>query len=174
MVELLEESMLLEPGSWSRDLSIDLVGRVVTKPKVTPFLAAVTTDVSHMSLLIYLTRTHSENKHYARSVGICARHDLKTVFKLMEESCVAEDSKKTPVKLLGLMKDVKAAATVEAAKAGLLRSYAEIAKRADAVDMFPIIDANVLPWIIRQLNDAKELSTKEAGLLALEQVSLGR
>ncbi|XP_046485809.1 maestro heat-like repeat-containing protein family member 1 isoform X1 [Neodiprion pinetum] len=170
IVELLEESVLLEDESWSKELSDDLVSRVANKPGVAPFLASVTQDVSHTQLLIDLARTRPDDNCYARGVGICAKHELETVLKLMEESCVIEDSRKVPVKLLGLMKDLKAAATVEAAKAGLLRSYAEIARRGNAKDLFSPLDDNILPWIIRQLHEAKEISTKLAGLLALEQV----
>lgn len=170
IVELLEDSTLLEGGTWGKELSEDLAERVETKPSVAPFLAAVSRDVSHTSLLIDFTRTRADNEYYARAVGICAKHDLETVVKLMEESCLTEDSRKVPHKLLGLMKDLKAAATVEHAKAGLLKSYTEIAKRAVAKDLFPVLDNYVLPWIIRQLTDSKEILTKEAGLLALEQV----
>ncbi|XP_048515831.1 maestro heat-like repeat-containing protein family member 1 isoform X2 [Athalia rosae] len=170
IVDLLEESVKLETGGWSKELSEDLLGRVSGSSGVAPFLAAVTTDVAHMSLLVDLTRTKSDDESYARAVGICSKHDLDTVLKLMEEFCATEDSRKVPVKLLGLMKDLKAAATAEAAKAGLLKCYGEIARRSNAMDVFSALDGHVLPWIIRQLNDAKELKTKEAGLLALEQV----
>lgn len=90
----------------------------------------------------------------------------------MEEHCQVEDAKKQPVRLLGLVRDTKAAATNEAAKAGLLRAYAEIARKGEASALFPIFDKQVLGWIIRQLNECKELSTKEAGLIAIEQVNL--
>lgn len=108
---------------------------------------------------------------YARAVGICAKRHLDIVLKIMEESCNVEDARKQPVKLLGLVRDTKAAASNEAAKAGLLRIYAEIAKKADTTTLFPALERHVLHWIIRQLNDCKEISAKEAGLIALEQVS---
>lgn len=88
----------------------------------------------------------------------------------MEEHCQVEDAKKQPVRLLGLVRDSKAAATNEAAKAGLLRAYAEIARKGEAQALFPYYDKQVLGWIIRQLNECKELSSKEAGLIAIEQV----
>lgn len=74
------------------------------------------------------------------------------------------------MRLLGLVKDAKAAATNEAAKAGLLKAYAEIARRGDAAALFPSLEKHIFSWIIRQLNDCKEISTKEAGLVAMEQV----
>jgi hypothetical protein len=103
-------------------------------------------------------------------VGICAKNHLDLVLKIMEEFCSIEDAKKQPVKLLGLVKDIKAAANNEAAKAGLLRAYAEIAKKGDATALFPSLDKYIMSWVVRQLNDCKDITTKEAGLAALEQV----
>lgn len=90
----------------------------------------------------------------------------------MEEFCNIEDARKMPVKLLGLMRDNKAAATAEAAKAGLLKAYAEIAKKGNSASMHPALEKQVVPWIIKQLNDCKETTTKENGLIALDQVRI--
>lgn len=127
---------------------------------------------AHITLLIELARSHISNEEFARAVGICSKRHLDVVIKLMEEACMEEDTRKIPVRLLGFIKDSKAIATAEAAKAGLLRCYAEIAQRGDVEKLYPSFEENILLWIIRQLHDCKELTTKEIGLLALEQVIL--
>lgn len=88
----------------------------------------------------------------------------------MEDFCSIEDARKQPVKLLGLVKDTKAAATAEASKAGLLRAYGEIAKKGNSEILFPVLEKQIVSWIIKQLNECKEFTTKECGLIALEQV----
>ena len=173
LVEFLEESVELEGANWGQNLADELAEKVIV-PHIGPMLAALTNDKKHLDFLIALSRTHGVNNtnEYARAVGICAKRHLETVLKLMEESCNTEDSRKKPVKLLGLVKDVKAAATAEHARAGLLRSYAEIMRKGNPALLFPEIERHILPWIIRQLHDCKELTAKEAGLIALEHVSV--
>ncbi|XP_058805829.1 maestro heat-like repeat-containing protein family member 1 [Phymastichus coffea] len=176
MVEFLEESVALEGDAWALRLAEELVKKTIT-PSLSIFIAAVASSAAHITLLIDLARTHSVNAtgqspvagEYARAVGICAKHHLETVLSLIEEFCHVEDARKQPVRLLGLVKDTKAAATNEAAKAGLLKSYAEITRRGDAAILFPALEKHIFPWIIRQLNDCKEISTKGAGLIAIEQ-----
>ncbi|XP_031777051.1 maestro heat-like repeat-containing protein family member 1 isoform X2 [Nasonia vitripennis] len=178
IVEFVEETVHAEGDAWALELADELVAKRMT-PSLSILIAAVASNVSHARLLIELARTHSVNTtghgpvagEYARAVGICAAkpHLLDLVLSIMEESCKVEDARKQPVKLLGLVKDAKAAASNEAAKAGLLRTYAEIARKADAAALFPALEKQILPWIIRQLADCKEYSAKEAGLVALEQ-----
>ena len=92
--------------------------------------------------------------------------------KLTEEFYNVEESRKQPVKLLGLVRDTKQAASNEAARAGLLHAYAEIVKKADTKELYSAIEKHIAPWAIKQLQDCKEITTKEAGLLVLEQVIL--
>lgn len=164
----MEESVKLEGESWSNKVAEELVSKA-SIPNVALFLASTCNNNAHITLLIELARSHS-TKEFARAVGICAKRHLIIVLKLMEEFCATEDTRKVRVKLLGLMKDTKAAATAEAAKAGLLQSYAEIAQRGDPQTFFSTFEKHVLPWALKQLNECKELSTKEAGLSVLEQV----
>ncbi|KAI4498116.1 hypothetical protein M0802_006940 [Mischocyttarus mexicanus] len=170
IVEFLEESIKLEGEAWSLKLADELVVKA-SIPHVAPLLASMCSSNAHITLLIELARSNVLNEEYARAVGICSKRHLDVVIKLMEEACMTEDTRKIPVRLLGLVKDSKAIATAEAAKAGLLRCYAEIAQRGDVEKLYPSFEKNILSWIIRQLSDCKELTTKEAGLLALEQVA---
>lgn len=165
----MEESVKLEGESWSNKIAEELVSKA-SIPNIALFLACTCNNNAHITLLIELARSHSTTKEFARAVGICAKRHLIIVLKLMEEFCTIEDTRKVRVKLLGLMKDTKAAATAEAAKAGLLKSYAEIAQRGDPQKFFSAFEKHVLPWTVKQLNECKELSTKEAGLSVLEQV----
>lgn len=169
VIEWLEESVKLEGESWGSSVANELVSKAST-PNVALLLASTCNNNAHINLLVELARSHGTTKEFARAVGICAKRHLSIVLKLMEEFCTAEDVRKVPVKLLGLMRDAKAAATAEAAKAGLLQSYAEIARKVDPKKFFPTYEKHVLPWTVKQLNECKELSTKEAGLLVLEQV----
>lgn len=170
VVEWLEESVKLEGESWGAKLADELALKTNT-PGVAPLLASTCNNNAHITLLVELARSHGATKEFARAVGICAKRHLNIVLKLMEEFCTAEDGRKAPVRLLGFVKDTKAAATAEAAKAGLLQSYAEIAQKADPEELFPVFEKHVLPWTIKQLHECKELSTKEAGLSVLEQVA---
>ncbi|XP_029176005.1 LOW QUALITY PROTEIN: maestro heat-like repeat-containing protein family member 1 [Nylanderia fulva] len=170
VVEWLEESVKLEGESWGGSVANELVSKA-SKPNVALLLASTCNNNAHINLLVELARSHGTTKEFARAVGICAKRHLNIVLKLMEEFCTAEDVRKVPLKLLGLMRDAKAAATAEAAKAGLLQSYAEIARKVDPKKFFPAYEKHVLPWTVKQLNESKELSTKEAGLLVLEQVA---
>ncbi|XP_046813255.1 maestro heat-like repeat-containing protein family member 1 [Vespa crabro] len=170
MVEFLEESVKLEGEAWSLKLADELAVKA-SIPHVAPLLASMCSSNAHITLLIELARSDVSNEEFARAVGICSKRHLDVVIKLMEEACMAENTRKIPVRLLGFVKDSKAIATAEAAKAGLLRCYAEIAQRGDVQKLYPSLEKNILPWIIRQINDSKELTTKEVGLLALEQVA---
>ncbi|XP_015183266.1 PREDICTED: maestro heat-like repeat-containing protein family member 1 [Polistes dominula] len=170
IVEFLEESMELEGEAWSLKL-VDELAVKASIPHVAPLLASMCSSNAHITLLIELARSNTSNEEYARAVGICSKRHLNVVIKLMEEACMAEDTRKIPAKLLGFVKDSKAIATAEAAKAGLLKCYAEIAQRGDVEKLYSSFEKNILSWIIRQLSDCKELTTKEAGLLALEQVA---
>ncbi|KAL0107180.1 hypothetical protein PUN28_015596 [Cardiocondyla obscurior] len=170
VVEWLEESVKLEGESWGAKLADELALKANT-PSVAPLLASTCNNNAHITLLVELARSHGTTKEFARAVGICAKQHLSIVLKLMEEFCTVEDSRKAPVRLLGFVKDTKAAATAEVAKAGLLHSYAEIARKGDPQEFFPVFERHVLPWTIKQLHDCKELSTKEAGLSVLEQVA---
>lgn len=162
---------MLEGEAWSLKLADELAIKAST-PHVAPLLASMCSSNAHITLLIELARSDISNEEFARAVGICSKRHLDVVMKLMEEACMAEDNRKIPVRLLGFVKDSKAIATAEAAKAGLLRCYAEIAQRGDVQKLHSSFEKNIFPWIIRQINDSKELSTKEVGLLALEQVIL--
>nr|XP_050863894.1 maestro heat-like repeat-containing protein family member 1 [Vespula vulgaris] len=170
IVEFLEESVKLEGEAWSLKLADELAVKAST-PHVAPLLASMCSSNAHITLLIELARSHISNEEFARAVGICSKRHLDVVIKLMEEACMEEDTRKISVRLLGFIKDSKAIATAEAAKAGLLRCYAEIAQRGDVEKLYPSFEENILLWIIRQLHDCKELTTKEIGLLALEQVA---
>ncbi|KAK2577321.1 hypothetical protein KPH14_003451 [Odynerus spinipes] len=170
IVEFLEESVKLEGETWGLKLADELAVKAST-PHVAPLLASMCSSNAHITLLIELARCHVSNEEFARAVGICSKRHLDIVIKLMEEACMVEDARKIPVRLLGLVKDAKAIATAEAAKAGLLKCYAEIAQRGDVQQLYPLFEKNILSWIIRQLSDCKEINTKEAGLLALEQVA---
>ncbi|EGI58311.1 PREDICTED: maestro heat-like repeat-containing protein family member 1 [Acromyrmex echinatior] len=170
IVEWLEESVKLEGESWGTKLADELALKVNTLG-VAPLLASTCNNNAHITLLVELARSHGTTKEFARAVGICAKRHLSIVLKLMEEFCTVEDARKAPVRLLGFVKDTKAAATAEAAKAGLLQSYAEIAQKGDPQELFPVFEKHVLPWTIKQLQECKELSTKEAGLSVLEQVA---
>lgn len=172
LVEFLEESVQAEGENWSKNLA-DELARKITAPHIGPLLGAVTADIIHFNTLIAFSRLHTTNNsgEYSRAIGICAKRHLEIILKLMEDSCNIEDSRKQPVKLLGLVKDVKALITAEHAKAGLLKCYAEIMRKGNAEILFPEIERHILPWIIRQLHDCKEIMAKEAGLIALEQVS---
>ncbi|XP_014215700.1 maestro heat-like repeat-containing protein family member 1 isoform X1 [Copidosoma floridanum] len=168
LVDFLEEN-----ETWAQELANELADKPIITPSIALSLAALVNKPEHASLLIELARTRSasynSDAEYARAVGICAKRRLQMVLKLMEEACAVEDARKQPVRLLGLVRDAKAAANNEAAKAGLLKAYAEIALRADSVALCTSLDNNIFPWIIRQLNDCKELGTKEAGLLAIRR-----
>ncbi|KAG5305866.1 MROH1 protein, partial [Pseudoatta argentina] len=163
IVEWLEESVKLEGESWGTKLADELALKVNTLG-VAPLLASTCNNNAHITLLVELVRSHGTTKEFARAVGICAKRHLSIVLKLMEEFCTVEDARKAPVRLLGFVKDTKAAATAEAAKAGLLQSYAEIAQKGDPQELFPVFEKHVLPWTIKQLQECKELSTKETGL----------
>lgn len=54
----------------------------------------------------------------------------------------------------------------------MLKACAEIAKKTEAAALFAVLDKNIFSWFIRQFNECKELSTKEAGLICLVQVWL--
>ncbi|XP_012526722.2 maestro heat-like repeat-containing protein family member 1 isoform X1 [Monomorium pharaonis] len=170
VVEWLEESMKLEGESWGAKLADELALKA-SAPGVAPLLGATCNNNAHITLLVELARSHGTTKEFARAVGICAKRHLSIVLKLMEEFCTAEDARKAPLRLLGFVKDTKAAATAEAAKAGLLQAYAEIAQNGDPQELFPMFEKHVLPWTMKQLHDCKELFTKEAGLSVLEQVA---
>lgn len=165
----MEESVKLEGESWGNKVADELALKANT-PNVALFLACTCNNNAHITLLVELARSRGTTKEFARAIGICAKRHLSIVLRLMEEFCAVEDAKKVRVSLLGLMRDTKA--TTEAPKAGLLQSYAEIAQRGDPQKFFPAFEKHVLPWSIKQLNECKELSTKEAGLSVLEQVIL--
>ncbi|EZA49279.1 HEAT repeat-containing protein 7A [Ooceraea biroi] len=170
VVEWLEESVKLEGESWGSKLADELALKAST-PSIAPLLAALCNNNAHITLLVEFARSHGTVKEFARAIGICAKRHFSIVLKLMEEFCAAEDARKAPVRLLGFVKDTKAAATAEAAKAGLLQSYAEIAQRGDPKELFPVYEKHILPWTIKQLTECKELSAKEAALSVLEQVA---
>lgn len=170
VVEWLEESVKLEGETWGGKLADELTLKA-NMPGIAPLLASTCNNNAHITLLVELARSHGTIKEYARAVGICAKRHLNIVLKLMEEFCNVEDARKAPLRLLGFVKDTKAAATAEAAKAGLLYSYAEIAQKGDPKELFPVFEKHVLSWTIKQLHECKELSTKEAGLSVLEQVA---
>ncbi|KYN02585.1 PREDICTED: maestro heat-like repeat-containing protein family member 1 [Cyphomyrmex costatus] len=170
VVEWLEESVKLEGESWGTKLADELALKVNT-PGIAALLASTCNNNAHITLLVELARSHGTTKEYARAVGICAKRHLSIVLKLMEEFCTMEDTRKAPVRLLGFVKDTKAAATAEIAKAGLLQSYAEIAQKGDPQELSPVFEKHVIPWTIKQLHECKELSSKEAGLSVLEQVA---
>lgn len=170
MVEWLEESVKLEGESWGSKLADELALKVGT-PSIAPLLASLCNNNAHITLLVEYARSQGTAREFARAIGICAKRHLSIVLRLMEEFCAAEDARKAPVRLLGFVMDTKAAATAEAAKAGLLQSYAEIAQRGDPKELFPVYEKHILPWTIKQLIECKELSAKEAGLSVLEQVA---
>ncbi|XP_011301504.1 maestro heat-like repeat-containing protein family member 1 [Fopius arisanus] len=168
MVEFLEKSVDLEGKEWASKLSKELI--LECSPKVAAYLAAVTEEPEHLTLLIHSARSQPFVDEYPRSIGIASKRHLSVILSLMEAACEVEDSRKHPTRLLGLVRDSKAAASAEASKAALLRCYAEISKRSDSLILFPHIERHILPWIIKHLNDSRETTTKEAGLIALEQV----
>lgn len=171
MVEFLEESVELEGEAWGQKLSEELASRAAA-PGVAPFLACVTNDHRHLTLLVDMTKNQSSREEFSRALGFASKRHLETILSLLEECCAIEHSKRNPTRLLGLVRDSKAAASTEAVKANLLRAYAEIARRGDAVELFSPIERHILPWIVRQLNESKDLACKEAGLVALEQVMI--
>lgn len=176
VVEWLEESVKLEGDSWGAKLADELALKS-SAPGVAPLFALMCNNHAHIILLVEHARSHGGNKEYARAVGICAKRHLSIVLKVLDEFCTAEDTRKVPVRILGFMKDfvkdfAKTTDITEAAKAGLLQSYAEIAQRADPEDFFVTFEEQVLPWTVKNLTTSKELSTKEAGLSVLEHVSL--
>lgn len=169
MIEFLEKSVELEGNDWADKLSKELVNDPMS-PGVAPYLAAVTNDQQHLTNLIYLSKCHPFNEEYSKAVGIAAKRYLKEIIDLMEVACGVEDSRKNPTRLLGLVRDSKAAASAEATKATLLKCYAEICRRGEPSKLFSYIENFILPWIVKQLNECKETTSKEAGLIALEQV----
>lgn len=169
MVEFLEQSVELEGESWGQKLAEELAN-CIGLAGTAPYLAAITNDLHHLSLLVALTKEHPSCEEFSRSLGFASKRHLDKILSLMEEACAIEDSKRNPTRLLGLVRDAKAAASTEAVKANLLRSYGEIAKRSEAAKLFPAVERHILPWILRQLNESKDLNSKEAGLIALEQV----
>jgi hypothetical protein len=169
IVEWLEESVKLEGELWGSKLADELTLKAST-PSIAPLLASLCNNNAHITLLVEHARSQGHVKEFARAIGICAKRHLNIVLKLMEEFCAIEDARKAPVRLLGFVKDTKAAATAEAAKAGLLQSYAEIAQRGDPKELYPVYEKHILPWTIKQLIECKELPAKEAGLSVLEQV----
>lgn len=179
LVEFLEESVNLEGESWGLKLADEIASKIIN-PSLAVSLSAVAITPEHVGQLVELARLHSSNlsgqtllaDEFARAVGICSKRHLDVVLNFMEEACTIEDARKRPVRLLGLVRDFRAAANNEAAKVGLLKSYGEIAKRAEAAALFPALDKYIFTWIIRQLNESKDNSTKEAGLIAIEQVCL--
>lgn len=60
IVEFLEESVRLEGNAWALKLADELVAKPMT-PSLSIFIAAISSSVSHVSLLIELARTHSVN-----------------------------------------------------------------------------------------------------------------
>lgn len=169
MIEFLEKSVELEGDDWAGKLAVELASDPMS-PGVAPYLAAVTNDRQHLSNLIYMLKCHPFNNEYSQAVGIAAKRYFIEIIELMEAACVIEDQKKIPTRLLGLVRDSKAAASAEATKASLLKCYAEICRRSESSQLFPHIENQILPWIVKQLNECKETTTKEAGLIALEQV----
>ncbi|KAG7209580.1 hypothetical protein KM043_011242 [Ampulex compressa] len=170
VVEFLEESVKLEGEMWGAKLADELAVKA-SSPNVVPLLASICINNAHITLLIELARSNSTHNEFARAVGICSKRHLNIVLKLLEELCTVEDTRKVSMRLLGLVKDTKAAATVEASKSGLLKSYAEVANKGDSKMLYPIIEKQILLWILRQLNECKELTTKKAGLIALEEIA---
>ncbi|XP_066601131.1 maestro heat-like repeat-containing protein family member 1 [Prorops nasuta] len=171
LVVLLEKSAELEGEDWAQKLSNEFAIDT-TVPIIAPLLASITNNDLHINLLVLeLSRLASEQEVFARAVGICSKRHLTKVLGLLEQNCQMEDSRKIPVRLLGLVKDTKVAANVENAKTSILRCYMEIAKRADSQQLYPAIEKHILPWITRQIINSKELKTKQAGILALEQVA---
>ncbi|XP_063985336.1 maestro heat-like repeat-containing protein family member 1 [Diachasmimorpha longicaudata] len=168
MVEFLEKSVELKGNDWAVQLSKELM--LECSPKVAQYLAAVTDDPEHFTMLIHSARSHPFVDEYPRSVGIGSKRHLALILSLMEAACEVEDSRKHPTRLLGLVRDSKAAASAEASKASLLRCYAEICKRSDSQILFPHIERHILPWVVKHLNDSRETTTKEAGLITLEQI----
>uniref|UniRef100_A0ABD2XLD7 Maestro heat-like repeat-containing protein family member 1 n=1 Tax=Trichogramma kaykai TaxID=54128 RepID=A0ABD2XLD7_9HYME len=185
LVEFLEESRELEGDAWASELAQELAQRRMS-PSLAICFASVAQDSAQIASLIQLVRQHSVNSQgttslvdeYARAVGICARGNgegnarLELTLRLVEEYCNVEDARKQPLKLLGFMRDAKQAASLEAAKAGLLHAYAEICRQADAGQLMAALERHVMPWAVRQLQECRELGTKEAGLLAVEQCAL--
>ncbi|KAK0166476.1 hypothetical protein PV328_004896 [Microctonus aethiopoides] len=169
MVEFIEKSVELEGTDWATKLAKDLIGENV-QPGVAPFLAAVTNNPEHLEMLIHSARIHPLNDKYSRAVGIASKRHIEKIINLMDAACSVEDTRKNPTKLLGLMKDTKAAASAEACKAGLLRCYGEICKKGDISKLFTHLEKHILPWIVKQLNECKEITAKESALFALEQV----
>nr|ACE75349.1 HEAT repeat-containing protein [Glyptapanteles indiensis] len=175
MVELMETSRLLEGADWAGKLSNEMFQGETTKGSITIYLAAVTDNPNHLFFLVYLSRLNPFIEVYSRAVGIAAKRYLSVVMTEMQAACDIIDSQKNPTKLLGLMKDAYAVAKVEATKASLLRCYGEVfatAKNPEQVYKTYIADnKHVLPWIVKQLADCKEVTSKEAGLFALEQLA---
>lgn len=171
LVDFLEQSVLLEGVSWCAKLADELVTKPMS-PQLSIILSAICSSESHVIMLVELSTLQNEKSsgEYARAVGISSRRHLKLVLKTMEELCQKEGERKEPVRLLGLVRDSKGVALAEAVKTGLLKSYSEIVRRADAKDIYADVQKHIVPWIIKQLNDCKKATTMEAGLLALEQV----
>ncbi|CAD6243793.1 GSCOCG00013142001-RA-CDS [Cotesia congregata] len=175
MVELMETSRLLEGADWAGKLSNEMVQGETIKSSTTIYLAAVTDNPNHLSTLVDLSRLNPFNEVYSQAVGIAAKRHLSVIMTRMQEACDVIDSQKNPTKLFGLMKNASAVTVVEATKASLLRCYGEIfatAKDSELVYKTYIAEnKHVLPWIVKQLTDCKEVTTKEAGLFALEQLA---
>lgn len=169
MVEFLEKSVELEGEDWASKLSKELSANC--SPKVSLYLAAVTQDPEHLTMLIHSARSQPFVEEYPRAVGIASKRHLSVILSLMEAACEVEDSRKHPTRLLGLVRDNKAAASAEASKASLLKCYAEVCKRSDSSVLAPHIKKHILPWVIKQLGESRETTTKEAGLIALEQIA---
>ncbi|XP_008560336.1 maestro heat-like repeat-containing protein family member 1 [Microplitis demolitor] len=177
MIELLEMSRQLEGVDWAGKLSNELVQGEIINTSILIYLAAVTDNPTHLSVIVSMARTNPFNEECPRAVGVAAKRNLSTVMNLMQEACDTIDSCKNPTKLLGLMRDTRAAAGVEASKASLLRCYGEIfaiheQNNSELVYKTYLADGkHILPWIIKQLTDCKEVTSKEAGLFALEQLA---
>lgn len=175
MVELMETSRLLEGADWAGKLSNEMVQGETIKSSTTIYLAAVTDNPNHLSVLVDMSRLNPFNEVYSRAVGIAAKRHLSVIMTKMQEACDVIDSQKNPTKLFGLMKNSVAVTAVEATKASLLRCYGEIFSTARDPELvyktYIAENKHVLPWIIKQLTDCKEVTTKEAGLFALEQLA---
>lgn len=60
IVEFLEESVNLEGEAWGLKVADELVSKTIT-PVLSIFLAAVASNVGHITILIEMARTHSVN-----------------------------------------------------------------------------------------------------------------
>lgn len=170
MAELIEKSAELEGKDWTTKLADELWSLMIHESVSLYFAAVVNVDM--LGTLITLAGVPFRQK-YPKAVGIAAKRYPALVMDLMIRQCADEDLDfvRHPMKFLGLVKDVKGAAYAEARRASLLRCYGEICKRCDAPLLFPYLEEHVVHWIVKQLNDCKELSSKEAGLFALEQAA---